>query len=71
MVSMGSLHMKFCAGFEILENCPYRSEQRLIPSDLDTPSLTGQCIILQKSSALIFGLQVADIRAYPPCKFGQ
>ena len=70
MVSIGSLHMKFCAGFEILENGPYRSEQRLIPSDLDTPSLTGRCIFLRMSSDLIFWLLVAEIWAYPPPEFG-
>ena len=70
MVSIGSLHVKFCAGFEILENGPYRSEQRLIPSDLDTPSLTGRCIFLRMSSDLIFWLQVAEIWAYPPPEFG-
>ena len=70
MVSIGSLHMKFHAGFEILEKSPYRSEQQLIPSNLDTPSLTGRCICLRMSSDLIFGLQVAEIWSYPPPEFG-
>ena len=34
--------MKFHAGLEIWEKSLYWSEQRLIPSNLETPSLTGQ-----------------------------
>ena len=70
MVSKGSLHLKFHAVFEILQKSPYRSEQWLILSNLDTPSLTGRCIFLRMSSDLIFGLQVAEIWAYPPPEFG-